>query len=309
MAYYPISLFLPQWHVDGVPASGYILKAYQDGTSTLLQMATDNTGGTLVNSVALNSQGYPATSPGGVIFIPHVDQGYKLALYPTQAAADANSGAVWTIDNLTPYSIIANFGFSNNTMTSTNANGDIILDPNGTGVIRLNATTHIEALYLNGVQITAPTVSGFVSGSRMYLSEDGAVTTPTITVTTDVTENSFESVGPTGSGATNIWTPMDSIPSGARLAIIKIIGSVTSDGVDRVVALTVKTRMTGTSNDGNYSLSLMFGTVVDDNATGAYLVDRTVFVPLDTSRRFDITWSATNDSARSVILHLAGFVV
>lgn len=152
MAYYPIALTVPQYHVGGVPASGYVLKAYQNGTSVLLQMATDNTGATLVNSVELNAEGYPEVS--GNIIIPHVDQGYKLALYPSQAAAAANSGATWSIDDLIPYNIIANFGFTNNTMSSTNTNGDIILDPNGTGLIRLNATTNIESLQLGGTAVT-----------------------------------------------------------------------------------------------------------------------------------------------------------
>jgi len=153
MAYYPICLFPPQWHVDGAPASGYVLKAYQDGTSTLLQMATDNTGATLVNTITLNTQGYPSVS--GNIVVPHVDQACKLALYPSQSAADANSGAVWNPDNLVPYNVSSNLSFSGNTIASTNSNGNIILDPNGTGEILLNAVTNIQTLELAGVEVVA----------------------------------------------------------------------------------------------------------------------------------------------------------
>lgn len=99
MAWVPISLYLPQW-VDssGDPASGYVLKAYDTGTTTVTNMATDSTGGTTVSSITLDSNGNPSVSGNPVI--PHIDQDIKLALYPSQAAADANTGAVWTIDSI-----------------------------------------------------------------------------------------------------------------------------------------------------------------------------------------------------------------
>ncbi len=104
MAFTSIALTVPQYvDLNGDVASGFVLKASEAGTTTLLQMATDSTGGTLVNDIVLNSSGYPAVS--GNIIIPHIDANFKLHLYPTQAAADANSGATWTIDNLTPTGI------------------------------------------------------------------------------------------------------------------------------------------------------------------------------------------------------------
>lgn len=99
MAYLPISKVVPQYSdSSGLPYSGAVLKAYQDGTSTVLAMATDSTGGTTATSMALNSNGYVEVS--GNIVIPHVNQNYKLSLYPTQTDADANSGAIWTVDNI-----------------------------------------------------------------------------------------------------------------------------------------------------------------------------------------------------------------
>ena len=101
MAWLPISWTVPQYlDSNGDPYSGAVLKFYQDGTTTNTNMATDNTGGTQLADVVLDSNGYP--SNGGSIFIPHIDQAFKLSLYPTEAAADADTGAIWTIDNLTP---------------------------------------------------------------------------------------------------------------------------------------------------------------------------------------------------------------
>lgn len=116
MAWSPISLIVPQYETSsGTPASGYVLKAYEAGTSTNTPFATDSTGVTQATSIALNSSGYPEVS--GNIVIPHIDQTFKLALYPTQAAADANSGATWSIDNLTPITNVA-FGNSVNSQTA-----------------------------------------------------------------------------------------------------------------------------------------------------------------------------------------------
>lgn len=104
MSWAPISLIVPQFVFGepSAPASGYVLKAYQPGGTTNIPMATDSTGATTFNDISLNSEGYPEHSNS--IVIPHIDQAYKLALYATQAAADANTPAVWSSDNLTPVS-------------------------------------------------------------------------------------------------------------------------------------------------------------------------------------------------------------
>jgi len=83
---------------SGAPASGYVLKLYQAGTTTNTPMATDSTGATQANYAVYNSTGDVTVS--GTTIIPHVDRDYKLAIYPTQAAADANTGATLTIDNI-----------------------------------------------------------------------------------------------------------------------------------------------------------------------------------------------------------------
>jgi hypothetical protein len=99
MAWTPIDVIVPQY-VDGSgnPYSGAVLKAYQAGTSTVMTMATSATGGTTFTSIALNASGYPVHN--GSIVIPHVSAPYKLALYATQAAADANAPAIWSVDNI-----------------------------------------------------------------------------------------------------------------------------------------------------------------------------------------------------------------
>lgn len=107
MAFTPIALTVPQYSAGNpaLPASGWVLKAYKAGTATVLQMATDSTGLTLVNDIVLNAEGEPEVTSN--VVIPHINESFKLALYPTQAAADANTGERWNPDNLTATGISA----------------------------------------------------------------------------------------------------------------------------------------------------------------------------------------------------------
>lgn len=99
MTWYPMAFLPPQYeNTPGVPYSGAVLKAYRAGEATVIPMATGSDGATTSESFVLNAAGYPTS--GGMIIIPHIQEDYKLALYPNQAAADANSGAVWTVDDI-----------------------------------------------------------------------------------------------------------------------------------------------------------------------------------------------------------------
>lgn len=93
--YYPIS-FTPLSY--GSAYSGYVLKAYAAGTSNTISFYTDYTGGTPAATITLNAAGYPVVSSN--VIIPHVSQDYKLALYPSAAAAAADTGATWSYDNI-----------------------------------------------------------------------------------------------------------------------------------------------------------------------------------------------------------------
>ncbi len=90
-----------QKNQGGAAASDFFVKLFAAGTTTPILMATDSTGGTLLVKARLNSTGYIRTEAGeDSIFIPHIDQEYKISLFPTEADADNNTSAVWTIDGL-----------------------------------------------------------------------------------------------------------------------------------------------------------------------------------------------------------------
>lgn len=98
MAFKPIPLGLSQGNSF---SSGRVLKTYLAGTTTPTPMYTDSTGGTSTATVLYDSSNMPTVS-GSVVF-PHIDTSVgdvKYVLYPTQAAADANTGSLYTWDNI-----------------------------------------------------------------------------------------------------------------------------------------------------------------------------------------------------------------
>jgi len=97
MAYAPIALIIPQY--EDYPNNW--LKAYEQGTTTPLVMATDVTGGTTAAKFELDTQGFPITA-GNARLIPFISGDYDLWLFPTEAEADANdtTNAIQFADNL-----------------------------------------------------------------------------------------------------------------------------------------------------------------------------------------------------------------
>jgi len=98
MAYAPIALTIPQY--EDYP--NYWLKAYVQGTTTPLSMATDSAGGTTLVKCLIDAQGFPKTSSSGARFIPFINGDYDLWLFPTEGEADGNItvNAIQVADNL-----------------------------------------------------------------------------------------------------------------------------------------------------------------------------------------------------------------
>lgn len=258
MSYLPIAKLVPQYvDSNGDPYSGAVLKAYADGTSTVISMATDYTGATTFTSCALNSNGYPEN--GGSIIIPHVDQDCKLALYPTQAAADANSGAIWTIDYI----------------------------PKG---------------------LIYQSVTGYSSSERKYIESDVGADSTSFDIDANIGA-SWEEIGKTGSGATNVWTALDSLPTGTTWIRLKILNSCDSSTGGNL-AQYVYARATGSSTAaGNQTLvSSNRLTITGSGATASGLgpvIDWPV-VPVDSGGSFDLYFTSSGTS-RDVTCWLVDF--
>jgi len=181
MAFTPISNTVPQYEENGIAASGFFIKFYESGTTTPLAMATDSTGGTLLDKCELNTEGYPKNGSGAV-FIPHVGQKYKVALFRNAADADNNNlgNAVWDVDALFPVTTESQISGVGPELTSVPLNSDIRVDT--VALLRLQEpTVNLQSLLLNG-----HTDAG-IGGDEFYFDESDTTSSDnngTIIVTT-----------------------------------------------------------------------------------------------------------------------------
>lgn len=182
MAWFPLGNTVTQYvDANGDPYSGAVLKFYENGTSTVLDVATDSTGGTTVSSVALNASGYPVVS--GNVIIPHVDQEFKVSLYPTQAAADSNTGAIWTVDNVDPQSELTLAATLTAISNLAVTDGNIIVGNGTTWVVESGNTARTSLGVGTGDSptFTGLTLSGLTEGHTLVVGASGLEGVNTLT--------------------------------------------------------------------------------------------------------------------------------
>ncbi len=182
MAWLPINS-VPLQFVDenGNPYSGAVLKFYAAGTSTNISVATAQAGTPTVTSVALNSDGYPEVS-GNTVMI-YVDQDYKAALYPTQTAADSNTGALWTVDNIDPFAVLTLPTNLTDINALTPSDGTIIVGDGTEWVAESGNTARTSLGVGSGDSPTFAnvTLTGLTTGHVVLANSAGALTALDVT--------------------------------------------------------------------------------------------------------------------------------
>jgi len=143
MAFAAIAYTMPQY--EDFP--NYWMKAFAQGTTDPIVMATDSTGVTTAAKFELNSQGFPITA-GNALVIPFINDIYDLWLFPTEAEADANdtTNATQLADNINP-SPWASTGVGRTTQTATSGQTVFTVPTYVPGSGNLG-------LYVNGVRQT-----------------------------------------------------------------------------------------------------------------------------------------------------------
>lgn len=162
------------------------------------------------------------------------------------------------------------------------------------------------AAEINEVDASAAAVTGYATGIRTYCYS--GETAGGFDVSAVVATGSPESIGPTGSGATNIWTAMDDLPSNTKAIILAVhyrIDSATSATYDSYVAA-YKTGNTQSDRDKIARTTLV--------ATGAGQRTATIneaVVAVDANLTFTINYInvTASPSATELDIYLRGFIV
>jgi hypothetical protein len=126
----------------------------------------------------------------------------------------------------------------------------------------------------------------------------------------DVSEETWETIGPTGAGTDNTWAALDDVPSDANWVEIRCISSYSSQVAAGPAVLYIYARGYGGSNTGTVIGGI--ATFVDSGyntnwGRGASVV--TAKIPIDSEGRFEIYWSALNVgiSTNIAVLELIGY--
>ena len=165
---------------------------------------------------------------------------------------------------------------------------------------------------INELDESASAVANYSSGVRYYHHDEVNDST-----SLDIDANigaTFESVGPTGSGATNIWTALDSVPAGATgiLMTLDIAVQGTGDGAYQLHSMAISAR-SGASTDplsaSKVIASLDVVTETNTFVNRQNIVNQTI-IPIDSSRVFDLATTRGSDGTTvfTVAGRLAGFI-
>jgi hypothetical protein len=118
-------------------------------------------------------------------------------------------------------------------------------------------------------------------------------------IDSNVTETAWESIGPTGSGADNTWTALNSVPADADWIQVRIACEA-SDSSSTASALRT-TRIYARGGDGSQGVSAInqihkHGYYNDSSGNGVYMGQNTVKIPVDSNIVFDVNWTSSCES-------------
>jgi len=162
----------------------------------------------------------------------------------------------------------------------------------------------------NQLDKSVRTVSGYNSGAVTHIESDSGASATSVDIESVVTVATWESVGPTGSGADNIWTALDSLPSTASSVIIKaeIVAGGASTGS------TYSTKFYAREGDSTTGISsrnlLAQASVINRSASQEEDSNMaTVYIPVTSSQIFDAYWAVAGTTPTpAIVLWLVGWV-
>ena len=138
---------------------------------------------------------------------------------------------------------------------------------------------------------------------------DGATQTDIIVVNLQAADV-WETYGPTGSGADNIWTAMDNIPANATILIARVFLAVSTNSISFAVGEVFATR--GNSTEGPLDESNRVAYIASDHdvaITGQDAIEVMVYIPLEPDNLdFRVQWQETNSDSTTVRMFYVGFM-
>jgi hypothetical protein len=130
-------------------------------------------------------------------------------------------------------------------------------------------------------------------------------------VDANVANGGWESVGPSGSGATNTWTAMNSVPNGSTWVELSgiLVCTCYLDTPDVQRTCSMAFRRTGSSLPSSERTRRLHGSFqvgADGGGGKGFYSTNTFRVPIDANRRFDVSWGSNFNNTNLAHLYLVG---
>lgn len=173
------------------------------------------------------------------------------------------------------------------------------------GVASLDASSKILDAQLPA-SVAGSTVSNFIKGQIIQVEDDTGAGSASFSLTAIGT--SYESIGPTGSGATNTWAALDSLPTTAKYIIVRVYDFLTTTAVSGAHYRRIYQRVTG-SVTGLVGQALShYNYVHNETAVARSSVTiSTIIIPVDSSGRFDLALQTAGSISGTHALYLIGW--
>ena len=169
-----------------------------------------------------------------------------------------------------------------------------------------SASARWADIHYSGSIIGPAAVSNYIAFTGGQIWAGSGKSRQTISLS-QMAANTYETVGATGSGATNIWTAMDDLPSSAVAIIVHVELNYTANSSNACFCAFYAADGDESSpdNTSNYlrAYSRNKGASSDNFVETSELV-----IPLGpTNQDFKATWNSSSTSAANAILDLQGF--
>jgi hypothetical protein len=122
-----------------------------------------------------------------------------------------------------------------------------------------------------------------------------------------IAESTWQSVGPSGSGAYRTWTALDAVPSNADWIEVRVAISNESGPSGSYLICNVHARATGSSQSASSYNRIGTAAALSSSSGGARVMGTACHkIPVDASGRFDVNWDS-NFTATNIYLYLVGW--
>ena len=265
------------------------LKNYSDAINSAITAAF---GKNFLNAVSTHSANYTilASDRGKLL-----DASNTITL-TLLAATSAGSGFALVIRNAGS-GVVTIDGDGSETI---NGSTTLTLQVGGWAILECDGTNWST---LTNVSPDPPVVSGYISGNMVYVENDTGAVSGGLDVDFYITASTWESIGPTDSGADYIWTDMDSIPTTATAVILHVYSLVRGSTNNDTYSVYTSMRKTGSSTPAGFAAGKTANSIVNRSGSSERCENRHsgILIPLESSRRFDLYWSSAGTSPTTAI--------